>query len=223
MFCTTSSIHPSIHCIQHFYCTMSQNSYIYPCFSPPRCTPPPPHTFPPPPPHSVPPPPPHGIPPPPPPPHGIPTPPPPSPILTPPPPHPVAPPPPSIVPTPPSPPSGNNTVIIVVFVSLGGLFFLAFLAVALCCFIKKKKKKMVQETEVVDIDEHIKVQEAIVPGPRGPHAVILSVEDDIQIHEDIKKNEIVGQGHRTKSTHSPPQTLEAGPSHSNRHFLEHKP
>ncbi|KAF6154904.1 hypothetical protein GIB67_018341 [Kingdonia uniflora] len=107
--------------------------------------------------------------------------------------HPLAPPPPHIIPPPPAPPSENHTTFIVVFVSLGGLFFLAFLSVALCCFIKKKRK-IVQKTEILNVDEHLKVQEAIMPGPHGTETVILSVEEDIHIQEVIKKNETVGQG-----------------------------
>ncbi|OVA06592.1 hypothetical protein BVC80_6729g4 [Macleaya cordata] len=120
-----------------------------------------------------------------------------SPIVKPPP-RPVAPPP-HIVP--PSPAPSNHTTIIIVFVSLGGLLFLAFLSVALCCFMKRKKK-MVQETEIINIDEHMKFQEAIVPGPHGKQAVLLSIEEDVHIQEAIKKNERVGEGLNTKSVES---------------------
>ena len=156
--------------------TSSQiNYYNFPPFSPP---PPPPHRRPPPPP-------PH-INPPPPPPHTRP----------PPPPHTRPPPPPHVLPPPPSPsPDSHPTVIIIVFVSLGGLFFLAFLSVALCCFLKKRKKKMVQETDIIKVDEHLTVKEAIVPGPHGEQAVVLFVDDDVHIQEEIRKNEKFGQGH----------------------------
>ena len=148
--------------------TSSQiNYYNFPPFSPP---PPPPHRRPPPPP-------PH-INPPPPPPHTRPS------------------PPPHTRPPPPSPsPDSHPTVIIIVFVSLGGLFFLAFLSVALCCFLKKRKKKMVQETDIIKVDEHLTVKEAIVPGPHGEQAVVLFVDDDVHIQEEIRKNEKFGQGH----------------------------
>ncbi|XP_034675200.1 uncharacterized protein LOC117906323 [Vitis riparia] len=106
------------------------------------------------------------------------------------------PPPPHINPPPPSPsPDSHPTVIIIVFVSLGGLFFLAFLSVALCCFLKKRKKKMVQETDIIKVDEHLTVKEAIVPGPHGEQAVVLFVDDDVHIQEEIRKNEKFGQGH----------------------------
>ncbi|OVA00288.1 hypothetical protein BVC80_1495g78 [Macleaya cordata] len=184
----------------------SSQNYGFPNFSPPT-----PHYFPFPPkvapPHNLTPPPsppsstvappsPHTIPTPPPPHHSIP---PPSPIVIPPL-RPFSPPPPHIVPTPPAP--SQNTTIIIVFVSLGGLFFLAFLSVALCCFIKKKKKKMVQKTEIINIDEHMKVQEAIIPGPHGTQAAILSIEEDVHIQEGIKKNERVGEGFHAKSVES---------------------
>eukprot|EP00261_Vitis_vinifera_P031038 XP_019072281.1 PREDICTED: uncharacterized protein LOC100259240 isoform X3 [Vitis vinifera] len=205
--------------------TSSQiNYYNFPPFSPPpppphrRPPPPPPHINPPPPPHTRPPPPPHTRPPPPPPhinppppPHTRPPPPPhrrpppPPPHINPPPPphtrpppppHTRPPPPPHVLPPPPSPsPDSHPTVIIIVFVSLGGLFFLAFLSVALCCFLKKRKKKMVQETDIIKVDEHLTVKEAIVPGPHGEQAVVLFVDDDVHIQEEIRKNEKFGQGH----------------------------
>ncbi|KAA8546522.1 hypothetical protein F0562_002739 [Nyssa sinensis] len=131
-----------------------------------------PHFPPPPPSHLIPPPPPHPI--------------------TPPPPHFIAPPPPPhFIPPPPPPSPDNHTIVIViVFVSFGGLLFLAFLATALCGFIKKKKKKKtVQETDIVHVHEHLEVKEAIVPGPHGPQAVVLSITDDIHVDEEIKKNE----------------------------------
>ncbi|XP_076891209.1 uncharacterized protein LOC143542527 [Bidens hawaiensis] len=157
---------------------------------PPHVSPPPPHTVPPP---HVSPPPPHKVPPPspprfsPPPPHKVPPPPPPH--IVPPPPHAISPPPPHILPPPPSPPGNHSTVIVVVFVSCGGVFFLAFVMVALWCFLKKRKK-MVTKAENVHFDEHRKVSERIVQGPNGTESVILSVEDDIHIEEDIRKSEL---------------------------------
>ncbi|KAK3007258.1 hypothetical protein RJ639_016241 [Escallonia herrerae] len=159
--------------------------------------------------HSIPPPssPPHPIPPPPTPPHIVPTP----------------PPPPHIVPTPP-PPGHHSTVIIVVFVSLGGLFFLAFLSVALCCFLKKKKKKTRQETDIIKVDEHLKVHEVIIPGPHGAETVVLSIDEDIHIQEEIKKNETVGKASHIVSAAEHPQALGtvASTSGSGHHHLDHK-
>ncbi|MBA0735265.1 hypothetical protein Gogos_019129 [Gossypium gossypioides] len=113
----------------------------------------------------------------------------------PPPPHSISlPSPPHVIP-PPLPPSGHHsTVIVIVFVSIGGLFFFAFLSIALFCFIKKRKKKTVQKTEILSIDEHVKVQEAIVPGPHGAQNAVLLVEDDIRIDEEIKKNKKTSEG-----------------------------
>ncbi|KAK3002963.1 hypothetical protein RJ639_019554 [Escallonia herrerae] len=140
------------------------------------------------------------------------------------PPHPIPPPtPPHIVPTPP-PPGHHSTVIIVVFVSLGGLFFLAFLSAALCCFLKKKKKKTRQETDIIKVDEHLKVHEAIVPGPHGAETVVLSIDEDIHIQEDIKKNETVGKASHIVSAAEHPQALGmvASTSGSGHHHLDHK-
>ncbi|OVA06593.1 hypothetical protein BVC80_6729g3 [Macleaya cordata] len=88
----------------------------------------------------------------------------------------------------------------------------------------KKKKKMVQKAEIINIDEHMKVQETIVPGPHGAQAVVLSIEEDVHIEEAIKKNERVGEGlhtksvesneglHGTKSAESASHNLDVGPS-----------
>lgn len=190
---------------------------------PPRAKPPTHSTGPPPSPNVKPPPPhPHF---PPPPPHVIPKPPP-SPIVTPPP-HPnFQPPPPHVVPTPPPPPPGHHsTVIAVVFVPLGGLLFLAMLSIALCFFIKKRKKRTIQETDIIKIDEHVKIQEAIIPGPHGPQVVVLNVEKDEHIEEEIRKNEIsVSNGlHLKSSEHHPDKALEMGTtaSSSMQHHLDH--
>ena len=42
-------------------------------------------------------------------------------------------------------------------------------------FTKKKKKKMVQETDIIRVDEHLKVKEASVPGPNGVQGVVLEI------------------------------------------------
>ncbi|EXB40985.1 hypothetical protein L484_020720 [Morus notabilis] len=123
------------------------------------------------------------------------------------PPQPISPPPPPHVVPPPSPTPGHySTVIVVVFVSLGGLFFLAFLSVALCCFIKKKKR-VDEKAEIINFDEHKKVQEAIVPGPNGEQVKILTIEEDVHIDEEIKKAEKVmgGSSHVKSAHHHQPQ------------------
>ncbi|KAK4484598.1 hypothetical protein RD792_007185 [Penstemon davidsonii] len=215
------------------------NSEYFPYISPPPphfhppyhpfAPPQPPNSGPPPPKFPVPPvAPPHPISPPP---HIVPSPP--HPIS--PPPHPMSPPPPHIVPSPPrpispplppppSPPGHHPTVIIFVFVSIGGLFFLAFLAAAFLCYIKKRKKRIVQETDKIKIDDHVKVQEAIVPGPHGSKMVVLTIDEDVHIEEEIKKNEVVGQSSHAKSTgnHSRAVDMEASSSEPNLRHHESK-
>ncbi|KAL3513790.1 hypothetical protein ACH5RR_026507 [Cinchona calisaya] len=198
---------------------------------PPRPTsPPPPHVIPPPPPqptsppppHVIPPPPPHVIPPPPPqptsppPPHVIPPPPPHR--IPPPKPHPITPPPPHILPPPPpSTPDHHSTVIIIVFISFGCLLFLACSLLALWCFLKKRKKKTVEEKKIINIDEHLKVKEAIVQGRHGQKTVVLSVEDDVHINEiDMKKSNSLSEEENlhAKSKEITPSSLEEGTSTS---------
>ncbi|KAF3780218.1 hypothetical protein EJ110_NYTH38254 [Nymphaea thermarum] len=176
-----------------------QPDYFPGFIAPPAPHPPPPHSYVHPPPSSpgskappTPPPAPHSAAPPPS--HIFPSP---SPHVFPPPPHHTFPPlPPHVYPQPPPfhpnipppAPAHHPTVIIVVFASLGGLFFLAFLSLALCCFIKKRKKQ-VEKSEIINVEEHFKVQEAIVPGPHGQETVVLSIEEDIKFEEKVKKNE----------------------------------
>lgn len=58
---------------------------------------------------------------------------------------------------------------------------------------------MVQKTEAINADEqHLKVQEAIVPGPHGKQSVLLSMEEDVHFHEASKMNETVGGGQLAK-------------------------
>ncbi|CAK9145730.1 unnamed protein product [Ilex paraguariensis] len=112
--------------------------------------------------------------------------------------------------------SHKNAIIIIVIVAFGGLFFLAFLLIALCCFGKKiwKKKKTIQETDIVRVDEHMRIKEAAVQGPHGAEAVVLSMEDDVHVEEEIRKNEKVGAGTHAKSAEITPKALEEGESSS---------
>ncbi|VFQ80862.1 unnamed protein product [Cuscuta campestris] len=141
--------------------------------------------------------------------------PPPSPVVKPPPPHILPPPSPAVKPppqpyiSPPPQPGHHSHVIIIAFVSLGGLFFLAFLSVALCCFIKKRKKRMVQESDVVKVDEHIKVHETIVPGPHGTQTTFITIDDDLHIDEEVKKHEKNCQSSVTKGVQKHPQAIGA--------------
>ncbi|XP_062097295.1 protein TRACHEARY ELEMENT DIFFERENTIATION-RELATED 7A-like [Humulus lupulus] len=165
----------------------SQNNFNFPYFPPPYHPNQPPPPAPKPPSHPSSPPPPHA-----------PIRPPPHPPIRPPPlpPHPPVHPP----PLPPQPPSPDNhpTVIVIVFISVGGVFFLAFFAAALFCFLKRKKKT-VQKTKLVHFDEHEKVTKAIVEGRHGTEAVVLSVEDDVHIEEEVLKSEKVGESLHAKS------------------------
>ncbi|XP_010558888.1 PREDICTED: glyceraldehyde-3-phosphate dehydrogenase, testis-specific-like [Tarenaya hassleriana] len=149
---------------------------------PPRCPPPPP------PPPRCPPPPPCDC--------YCPSPPPPPPR---PPPPPILPPPPP-PPLPPPPPPSGHTVYIAVFVSLGGLFFLAFLAAGLLFVAYKKRKERhdpgsdhVSET-CIEEEEHRHVEEVITTGPCGEQTVTVTVDEDVRIHE-IVESEDINRGH----------------------------
>ncbi|KAL4271429.1 hypothetical protein GQ457_13G010560 [Hibiscus cannabinus] len=108
----------------------------------------------------------------------------------------------------------SHTVIIVVFFSCGGFFLLACAVVVLYCFLKRKKK--VEETDLVHVDERLKVKEAIVPGPHGPQAVILGIEDDVHVTEDIVKTEKV---ERRSILEGNPKVLETGAAFSSSDHL----
>ncbi|KAK1293897.1 ATP-dependent DNA helicase Q-like 1 [Acorus calamus] len=71
---------------------------------------------------------------------------------------------------------------------------MAFLAAILFCFAKKQKKNKVVEAEaeqeVVEVQDHVRIQEAIVPGPCGEEVVVLNVDEDIRVVEKMNKEEI---------------------------------
>lgn len=119
-------------------------------------------------------------------------------------------------------------MIVIVFASFGGVLFLACVAAALFCFLKKKKKKSVQETEVLHVDEHLKMKEDIVKGPHGPEVVGLVIEDDVHVDGIIKKNEEIGKGlHKRTSESKSGGQLQVGASSSSsgsnhHHQLDHK-
>ncbi|GMP46550.1 hypothetical protein CsSME_00014658 [Camellia sinensis var. sinensis] len=72
---------------------------------------------------------------------------------------------------------------------------------------------------------HSTVREEIVQGPHGSQAVVLSIEDDVHIDEEIRKNEKFGEGGmHVKSAHNISSALEEGTSFSgsSHHHLEHK-
>ncbi|KAI3460509.1 hypothetical protein Pfo_017172 [Paulownia fortunei] len=132
-----------------------------------------------------------------------------------------------------SPPSPHNgpTVVIVVFVSLGCVFFLAFCLFALWFLISKRKKKVVQEIDIIHSDKHLKVKEDIVEGPHGPQAAVLSIEEDKRFEEEIIKNEkqqLEGKLMQGKAGEITTTDLEGGESSSNprvqhtSHHVEYK-
>ncbi|KAG6395821.1 hypothetical protein SASPL_141950 [Salvia splendens] len=82
---------------------------------------------------------------------------------------------------------------------------------ALFCFIKKRKKTIVQETDNVKIEEHVRVHEDIVPGPHGTQAVVLTIDEDLHVEEEIHKtSEVV----KSKGSHLSSQAPEIGESTS---------
>ncbi|XP_006303418.2 uncharacterized protein LOC17900862 [Capsella rubella] len=86
-------------------------------------------------------------------------------------------------------PDHDTTVVVVVFVSLGCVMFLLFLAFVIWFLIKKRSKKHSEKSKAVRMDEHFKMKEAIVEGPNGQKSVVLSVEDDVEFSDAIKKDE----------------------------------
>ncbi|KZV41766.1 hypothetical protein F511_22577 [Dorcoceras hygrometricum] len=151
----------------------------------------------------------------PPPPHQTISPPPPSP------PHVVPPPPPPHVVPPPPPPSPDHgpTIIIVVFISLGCVLFLAFCLLAPWCFLKKRKAKATEETDVIRIDEHLKIKEAIVEGPHGQRSIVLSIEDDKHVEEEIVKTQKFQGKKMAADSRDLAYDIEGGESSSNNGVL----
>lgn len=93
------------------------------------------------------------------------------------------------------------------------------LAFALFCCIQKrnkKKKSATQETDIIHFDEHKKVKETIVPGPFGQQAVVVTVEDDVHVDAEIRKNETVGHHglHAKSPSSSAHEAEQAGNSSS---------
>ncbi|GFS37549.1 hypothetical protein Acr_00g0052610 [Actinidia rufa] len=58
---------------------------------------------------------------------------------------------------------------------------------------------MVQETDIIHIDEHLKVKEASVPGPHGARTVALTIDDDVHVEEQKRKREKFGEDGHVKS------------------------
>ncbi|EYU23833.1 hypothetical protein ABFS82_14G307300 [Erythranthe guttata] len=112
---------------------------------------------------------------------------------------------------------GPTVVVVVVFVSLGSIFLLAFCLFALWLVIKRRRKnKLVEETDIKRADEHLKVKENIVKGPHGLEAVVLSIEEDKHFEEEIVKNEKkqIIDGELIKGKNAEKTDLEVGESSS---------
>lgn len=95
-----------------------------------------------------------------------------------------------------------TTIVFIVFVSFGCVFFLAFGLIALCFIIKKWEcSKTVEKGEMVHVDEHMKVSENIFQGPNGKKTVAITIDDDLHVHdeEDVIKNEKIGRGSSSTS------------------------
>nr|CAN62653.1 hypothetical protein VITISV_033269 [Vitis vinifera] len=86
-----------------------------------------------------------------------------------------------------------------------------------------KGNKMVQETEIIDVDEHSKAKEGVIAGPHGEQVVLLTEEDDVHIQEEIRKNEKIGEGLHGKSAQGITGAIEKGGYSSiSNHRLGHK-
>jgi len=105
----------------------------------------------------------------------------------------------------------------VVVISLGSLFFLAFLAAALFCYLKKRRKSSTK-AEIIEFDEHLKVQETIVQGPHGEQTRVVMLEEDIHLVEDIHKTEKLSRPSHLSSTGRHAIDI----SDPNHHFTEQK-
>ncbi|KAF7090097.1 hypothetical protein CFC21_092915 [Triticum aestivum] len=93
-------------------------------------------------------------------------------------------------------------VIIVVFVSLGGLLLLACLAAF--CLHKKKKRKTERRAEVLNFSDHVHVHKSAMSGPGGSKAVRLTVDEDVKFQEVVKESEAVDKesGTATAGNHN---------------------
>ncbi|KMT19446.1 hypothetical protein BVRB_1g010760 [Beta vulgaris subsp. vulgaris] len=135
-----------------------------------------------------------------------------------------SPPPPHPHPTPvPPPPSldSHPTVIVIIFISFGCLFLLGALLLCIWWFMKKKRteRKLINERKDIDVDEHLKVQEMIMAGRHGPKKVLVSVEDEIRVHEDVHRSEVdmVGKGLHGKHNEGVAKALESNAGGSSGH------
>ena len=84
-------------------------------------------------------------------------------------------------------------------VSLGGVFFLAFLLVVLICLAKKKKKRVMVPAAPVCIDELEVIQETITAGQSGEENVTVSLEEDVRIHGALG---VIGSGSSSNTSYA---------------------
>nr|GME20698.1 proline-rich receptor-like protein kinase PERK2 [Ipomoea batatas] len=89
-------------------------------------------------------------------------------------------------------PAGDNDYVIIIVIPVVGCFLFVIASLALCFYMKKRnnKKRSVQEIDLKHIDEHMRIQEAIVTDSHGrKKTVVLSVKGDVHVDEDIIKRE----------------------------------
>lgn len=124
-------------------------------------------------------------------------------------PHPFPPPTPVM---PPSPSPNPPTAVIIVVISFGCIFLLG--AILLCMwwfFIKRRKgrkEEVIHERKDIEVDEHLRVQEMVVRGCCGrPKKVLVSVDEDVRVHEDVHKDEVDMVGKSNEGSSSQPLSL----------------
>lgn len=136
-----------------------------------------------------------------------------------------SPPPPPPPPVQPIPSPDNNqgtTTIIVIFVSFGGILFIALLSATLYCFIKKmKKKRSAQEVEILSVDRHLKVKEAVEKDSHGNEEVAITIEGDEHVEEKNMKNEKIEKGCSHEMSDGIVSEASSSGSHHH-HYLHHK-
>ncbi|KAH6800085.1 hypothetical protein C2S52_000549 [Perilla frutescens var. hirtella] len=75
---------------------------------------------------------------------------------------------------------------------------------------------MIDETDIIRTDEHLRVKEAIFQGPNGSEVVVLSIEDDKHTQEEIIENENM----ETVHLHGKAKTGEISATDHDHHHLE---
>lgn len=77
----------------------------------------------------------------------------------------------------------------------------------------------IQETDIIRTDEHLKIKEAIVEGPNGPQAIVLSIENDKHVEEEIIKTEKFQGKKMAAKSRELDNDIEGGESSSNASVL----